>query len=130
MWRGGFELVNEYLARPEKTDVHAVVETTGTLPVYRDIGGTLFLRPDGEILGCDHDSDGPPVPQNDPAWRITALVVAAEKFPDLAVFLPDRPSLAVDCAACDGRGHITVPEIDKEFLCEKCCGLGWLPPAV
>ncbi len=124
------DLVQEYLGRPEKTDLHSLVQTIGALPVYRDMGGTFFLRPDGEILSCEHDQERPPGVEQDVGWRVKALVVAAEKFPELAVLLPDRPFLAKDCRSCEGKGRVAVPEIERSFFCEKCHGLGWLGAAV
>jgi hypothetical protein len=123
-------LVDRWLASPSPNDLDLVeaVRASGALPIYADMGGTLFLRPDCEILSLDHDSKDEPQVETDPSWRLTAVVVGTEKYPELRPFLPARPSGTEDCEACDGRGRVRVGEID--FLCGRCYGLGWLGGAV
>lgn len=105
------------------------VRASGALPVYYDMGGTLFLRPDGEILVLDNGSvdDGPRI-ETDEGQRITAVVVGAEAYPELRPLLPMRPAGARDGDACAGRGRIRVVGIEHRFLCGRCRGLGWLAP--
>jgi hypothetical protein len=48
-------LLDRWLASPPDDPVLLeAVRSCGALPVYADLGGILFLRPDGEILvlGC------------------------------------------------------------------------------
>jgi hypothetical protein len=47
----------------------------------------LLLRPDGEILCFPWDSLGALAPESDPGWWITAVVVGAEKYPELRPLL-------------------------------------------
>lgn len=120
-------LVEDWLAAPAPPDFLVVeaVRASGALPVYSDLGGTLFLRPDGEILALEHDSDDAPQIEADPGWRMTALVVGAETYPELRPLLPVRAARLPDCAACAGRGRVRIGEIDTGILCGNCFGLGW-----
>jgi hypothetical protein len=119
-------LVKGWLASPTRSDLTEAVRGSGALPVYSDMGGTLFLRPDGEILvlGSGPEDDEPRI-ETDPGWRITAIVVGAEEDPELRPLLPVRPSGTEDCEACAGHGRVHVGEIDHRFLCGRCHGLGW-----
>jgi hypothetical protein len=122
-------LVERWLASPHRSDLTEAVRASGALPVYSDMGGTLFLRPDGEILFLDHESeDDEPQFETDEGWRISAVVVGAEKYPELRPLLPIRPADTEDCDACAGQGRIGIAEIDHRFLCGRCYGLGWLAP--
>jgi hypothetical protein len=49
-------LVERWLASPDRTDLTEAVRVSGALPVCSDMGGTLLLRPDGEILLLDNES--------------------------------------------------------------------------
>jgi hypothetical protein len=122
-------LVKRWLASPVRSDLIDAVRVSGALPVYSDMGGTLLLRPDGEILFLDSNSgdDEPPI-ETDSGWRITAVVVGAEEYPELRPLLPNRPSGTEDCAACAGLGRVRIGETDRPILCGRCHGLGWLPP--
>lgn len=121
-------LIERWLASPDHPDVTEAVRVSGALPVYADMGGTLFLRPDGEILALAHDEGDEPQLETDERWRITAVVVGAEKYPELRPLLPIRPAETEDCDACAGQGRIRVAEIDYRFLCGNCYGLGWVAP--
>jgi hypothetical protein len=124
-------LVDRWLASPSNDpELARAVRNSGALPVYADMGGTLFVRPDGEILTLEHDSTEAPQIEADHGWRITAVVVAAEKHPELGGLLPTRPVGAADCQECQGRGTLRIPNIDRDWLCGKCYGLGWLGATV
>lgn len=118
-------LVERWLASPTHQDLIEAVRFSGALPVYVDIGGALFLRPDGEVLSLEGSSKGEPHVETDPRWRIAALVVGAEKYPELRPLLPARPSEAKNCEACDGSGKIRVGGIGPQIHCGICYGLGW-----
>jgi hypothetical protein len=120
-------LVERWLASPDRTDLTGAVRVSGALPVYSDMGGTLLLRPDGEILFLDNESeDDEPQIETDFGWRTTAVVVGVEKYPELRPLLPIRPPGTEDCEACAGHGRVRVAETDHRFLCGRCHGLGWL----
>jgi hypothetical protein len=120
-------LVERWLASPTRLDLVEAVRVSRALPVYSDMGGTLLLRTDGEILFLDGESEGDePQVETEPGWRITAVVVGAEEYPQLSPLLPARPSGTEDCEACGGRGRVT----DYRLLCGECHGLGWIGATV
>lgn len=94
----------------------------GALPLYRDWGETIGIRPDGELVRWSTDGDFPGVrPVEDRKWMLIALVVGARRYAELAALIPVRPPEAVDCMCCS---HPLFA--DGRVLCGKCCGLGWL----
>jgi len=107
----------EYLTDPaaEHRDVASRFEA---LPVYADIGGTLFITPSLQILIMGHD-EGALSEECSPEWRLVALVAAAERFSELRELLPTRPSGASDCSVCAGTGRLL------SARCGSCFGLGW-----
>jgi hypothetical protein len=96
-----------------------------------DMGGALLLRPDGEVLSFPWGRIGKPAPESDAVWRLIAVVVGAEKHPELRPLLPVRPAGAADCAACEGSGRIRIGESDHHRgpICASCHELGWLDAA-
>ena len=88
------------------------------LPVYSDMGGTLFITPSLQILVMRSD-DGGLSEESSPEWRLVALVAAAERFAALKQLLPSRPSAALDCSVCAGTGRL------MGIRCGTCFGLGW-----
>jgi hypothetical protein len=117
-------LVCAWLDGPDPHDLGPMVRETSALPVYTDMGGTLFIRPDGEILLLCLNSNEAPQIERDPVWRLTAVVAAAEKYPELRVLLPIRDDNAIECQSCGGRGRVSI--FRSELRCGDCCGLGWL----
>jgi len=88
------------------------------LPVYSDMGGTLFITPSLQILIMRHD-EAAVSEECTPEWRLVARVAAAERFPELRQLLPSRPSAALDCSVCGGTGRLLGAR------CGSCFGLGW-----
>jgi hypothetical protein len=120
-------LVDRWIASPPNDPVLVkAVRASGAMPVYADMGGTLFLRPDGEILFLDDVSSDAPQIETNPGWRITAVVVGAEKHPELGRLLPARPPGIGNCEDCEGHARVRIGDIDYYFLCGTCHGLGWL----
>jgi hypothetical protein len=117
-------LVQKWLASPTHRELMEVVQTSGALPVYEGMGGTLLLRPDGEILVLTDDSIEPEV-ESDPVWRLIAVVVGAEKYPDLRSLLPVRPPGTPDCDFCGGCGRLRLGTVESNVMCGSCNGLGW-----
>jgi len=111
------------LAGEDRWDCHDAARRHEALPLYADLGGILFLRPDGEVLV------GQGVPgevlevETNRAWHITVRVIAAEQYPDLRPLLPARPPGAVLCEVCGGSGKAVVASTD--VTCGQCFGLGW-----
>ena len=94
------QLIADHLSGPEGEVSHEIVRRAHALPVYSDIGGTLFLTPAGEILCSPSDSTGPPTPERNAKWQLVALVRAADKYPQLKQLRPVPDPNSVQCPAC------------------------------
>jgi hypothetical protein len=90
--------------------------------VYADIGGAALLSVDGRVWELPWDAED--AHEASVQGRLLALVIGAERFPELQELLPVRPASTPDCAACQGTGRFGDFENIK---CLKCAGLGWLP---
>jgi hypothetical protein len=99
-----------------------VARRCNALPVHRDMGGTLFVTPEGDVLVMGLDDSTPEV-EHDPNWRLSARVSAAEKYPALGSLLPPRPVGIADCSACGGSGELQIGTV--RLGCGYCWGLGW-----
>ena len=108
----------EYLSNPA-AEFQDVARRYEALPVYSDVGGTLFLTPSSQVLCLPADSVDLHE-EHSLEWRLVALVRAAEKFPELQSLLPARPDNAPACAACSGHGSVA-----GGLRCGACLGLGW-----
>jgi hypothetical protein len=107
----------EYLTDPA-AEHREVASRFGALPVYADMGGTLFITPSLQILTMRHD-EGAMSEECSPEWRLAAPVAAVERFPELRQLLPTRPSGSLDCSVCAGTGRLLGAR------CGSCIGLGW-----
>jgi hypothetical protein len=95
-----------------------VAEAAGALLVYAGMGGALAVTPEGGVVLYDFDERVISAPEE--GWQLFALKRAAKKFPELLELAPSRPSAAVNCPSCGGRGVV----FDK-YGCGDCWGLGW-----
>ena len=93
------------------------------LPVYADMDGSLFLKPNGEVWfqGSEGDKKSALRLEESPHWCLVARLAAAERFPQLAELVPIRPAEAADCSDCEGRGRV----LNDLVRCGVCYGLGW-----
>jgi hypothetical protein len=99
----------------------------GVLPLWVDWTVFLAVRADGALLVVDHEAAEPsPRPANDFTFVAIALVEGAARYPELAHFLPVRPSGRADCATCDGKGTLSMSRGSVVLHC-VCGGLGWKP---
>jgi hypothetical protein len=101
----------------------------GAIPLWADMGGAVLLRPDGTVLEFEWDdpSEHDPRKVDHPTWPV-ALVTGAERYPWLAsVLLPIRPSNAVECPDCEGKGRRIYdgPNRRGTVYCATCNALGW-----
>jgi hypothetical protein len=60
-----------------------------------------------------------------PEERIGALVLGAEKWPELKALLPTRAPDASSCERCSGGGRVK-----SRVLCPDCSGLGFIARAI
>jgi hypothetical protein len=97
------------------------------LPLWVDWTVFLAVRSDGELLVVDHDAADPnPRPANDLTFVAIALVEGAARYPELARFLPARPSGRTACSTCGGAGTLSMSRGSVVLHC-VCGGLGWKP---
>jgi hypothetical protein len=114
-------LIEEYL-RNSADSVRESARAHRALPVYADIDGSLFLKPNGEVWFQAGESVGSALKlEESPHWCLVARLAAAERFPELAELVPIRPAGAVDCSDCEGRGRV----LNDLVRCGVCYGLGW-----
>jgi hypothetical protein len=111
--------LDEYLSEPG-AEFRDVASHFSALPVYSDIGGTLFITPSQKILSMRVDETAVNEEQS-PQWKLVALVAAAERFPELAQLLPVRSPETPPCTFCSGTGRL-----QRRLRCGECYGLGWL----
>ena len=92
------------------------------LPVYADVGGSLFLKANGEVWFQGSESGNSALKlEESPHWCLVARLAAAERFPELAELVTIRPAEAADCPDCEGRGRV----LNDLVRCGVCYGLGW-----
>jgi hypothetical protein len=109
-------------SQQEDTDnQRRAARATNALPVYFGWTGDLCLTTEGAVLFYDEQSEQVR-PETDDCWIIAAALSAAEKYPELRVILPHRPSMAATCALCSGTGRL----LDTSIRCGTCFGLGWV----
>ena len=122
--------VAKYLNRPgnDPAEAIAAARTHGLLPLWNDMGGSLLLRPDGEVLTFGWDTPGKlePVSNSVQDRQIVhaARGSASAKFPSIRGLAPARDQDAVVCPSCNGQGR--TPGMPSNIVC-ACGGLGWLP---
>jgi hypothetical protein len=92
------------------------------LPLYLGWTETIGIRPDGEVVRWSSEGAYAGArPVQDRVWMLSALVEGAQRYPELAALLPERPSGAVDCPC---RTHPLLAS--GQVLCGQCGGIGWL----
>jgi len=117
--------IEGYLNGPAH-ELQAVARQHQALPVYTDVGGTLFLNAEGEVLFLDSGNATAGLkPERSREWQLAAKLAAVERFPELADLIPKRPEGVASCAECDGQGKV----LNGLLRCGACCGLGWVQPA-
>jgi hypothetical protein len=112
----------------EPPEAVAAARQCGVLPFWKDMGGCLLLRPDGEILTFGWDTPNMIEPlagtRHDREVLHRARGWASRRFPGIRGLAPERGAGATTCPGCNGTGKLlNVPE---SIICQ-CGGLGWLP---
>lgn len=90
-------------------------------------GGASYIDSDGEVWNwfCDWNGSGELVEHvPDGPMKVGLIAIAAERVPELAMWLPARPQTAKKCGMCDGSCHLPPPV--SLIQCPECKGLGWL----
>ncbi len=81
-----------------------------------------YLNADGEAWDLDL-GDGTIHPVPDGPRKVGLIVLAAQRCPELAQWLPRRPESAKDCHLCQKLGWLPPPF--PRTLCPECFGMGW-----
>jgi hypothetical protein len=118
-------LTKRWLEGPDSYGVAKAVQLSGALPIHGSIGGVLYIRADGVVLGSGLDCDKMPEVETERGLWAAAYVSAAEKYPELRSLRPNRPASARDCPECSGSG-----ELFDKCGCGECWTLGWRNDAV
>jgi hypothetical protein len=113
--------------RPQdESEIPHVVEHGG-LPLYRGWTETLAIRPDGTLVKWSTDEWPGAKEFNDPVWIKVAVTQGAKLYPELLPIVPQRPSSAMTCEACDGTGDpLHQNERLRGTVVCSCGGVGWL----
>lgn len=115
------ELIAGIEKKGEESISKEVAEAAGALLVYAGWGGALAVTPEGEVFLYDYDTKLRSSPEEN--WRFFTLMKAARKFPELQDLAPPRPSAAVNCSSCGGRGVLF-----EKYDCGDCWASGWIVP--
>ena len=114
------KVIAEWVTHAKANDRGLVSADGSALRIYADMGGSVFIRPDGSLIGETESR----VPEAvDAVWQTVALVVGARTHPELRELLPKRTATAEDCARCNASGML------HGSVCGRCSGLGWTPAA-
>jgi|GraSoi013_1_40cm_1032412.scaffolds.fasta_scaffold254418_1 hypothetical protein len=112
--------IAEWLRHAKASDLSRVSSDGTGFRIYADMGGAIFIRPDGSMISETGSSHPDPI---DAKWRTVALVASMREHPELRELLPQRPDTAVQCGPCIGTGRLL------GVICGTCFGLGWKPAA-
>jgi hypothetical protein len=113
--REHIERVGSVIGWPEHPGTRCVILRSGSgFCTVLDEGGSVWVYDVTEDPMVGELPDGP--------RKLLEIKRAIRHWSALADWLPQRPTWAVNCPACDGRGYSTwiiVP-------CSCCSGLGWV----
>ena len=90
----------------------------------------VSLLPDGTTIQVGSDPEETIYLRGDPTLLRT-LVLASQRWPDLAAFVPSRPNSALVCEFCTGSGKLGLIVGSNPRMpgrCPGCAGLGWTLP--
>jgi len=115
----------------DEPEVLAIAKTHHALPLWRDMGGVLYLQPDGHIIASTWDVPGrvKPVADIRPHRDMlhAARAKAGRKYPEIQGLTPEKGPGAVPCRSSDGHGNLLGMSIQPGDVLCGCGGLGWLP---
>lgn len=118
-------LIRQFLTAtsPDPLGLREIVSLSNALPLYLDIGGCYSVRPSGEIISFEWDTEDEVQVETRPLIRNLALCQGSKKYPELREFIPSKPVDAVECPQCRGKGELPAPL--NRVIC-SCGGVGWL----
>ena len=102
---------------------HAISPDGRALLVDGGIGYCCYISPDGDVYftTMNHDNYEEWTTDRSPEAQIKVLVLGSRTVPELRGLLPIRQPESLDCEPCGGKGFL-----HGLFICNDCCGLGWL----
>jgi glycine/D-amino acid oxidase-like deaminating enzyme len=122
--------IESYIREPgnDPAQVVAAARTHRLLPLWKDIGGCILLRADGELLafGWDTPTRLEAIRDDSPDRSIihAARGWASRRFPDVRGLRPERGPSSIECPTCKGTGQLV--GFPENLTC-ACGGLGWIP---
>jgi len=122
-------VVNELLPELSPSDFadaeeYRLSQKFTALPIGSGSFSYFLLHPDGEVISIDC-LDSVEVERSRESYRLsTILAWGAERYPALALLIPERPPEAEDCPLCGGSGT-DVSVAGDEMTCLWCSGLRW-----
>jgi len=110
-----------------------LAQSRGLVPVWIDFIGIYFLDREGKLYSGDLLSEDPAIEVPESRSLIAVLMMAAKvNTIDLTHAVPERPTGAIECPECNGRGRIVWPNSRNtstgkpgELHCQNCGTLGW-----
>jgi hypothetical protein len=116
--------VGRVIAETERGELRADGERLKGLFLAGGPGGSSYLDAEGEVWNWSAWDDSIELVPDGPI-KVGIVAVAAECMPELAAWLPARPSGASECGPCHGSGSLPLPW--PRIQCPKCLGMGWVP---
>jgi hypothetical protein len=107
-------------ARPERADAD---ERLNGFLLTGGPGGCSYLDADGQVWNWSPWDESVELVPDGPL-KVGLVAIAVERLPELAAWLPLRPSGASDCVLCRGSGWLPPPR--PRLQCQECNGMGWL----
>lgn len=119
------EVVSRWIADGRVSDRQGISGELNALFIYGGPAGCCYLDATGEVWSWNAWDDVV-IRLEDGPDKVGIIAIVAEWRPELAEWLPRRPSDASDCQQCAGRGWLLPPW--PRIQCPECVGLGWVVP--
>lgn len=118
------EIVRRWIENGKEADSHYIIEPRISALLITGGGfGASYLDGNGELWDWFFDDESPGRVRDESRKLLLALI-AVECWPELAGWIPSRPTSATDCRKCRGTGKLTLTP-DFVDYCGACNGLGW-----
>jgi hypothetical protein len=116
------ELLRRWIADQPERSWERLAVRDGLL-LHDGVECSCWLSPTGDLIRW-HELDNV-VTKVDGPEKVRLVCEAIHHRPQLADWLPPRPTLARDCELCNSGGWLLPPL--PRTVCSLCSGLGWLP---
>jgi len=111
-------------------DLDPIEKQYNAVCLWADIGGASYLSFDGKGIYHNFDADEIIFLKSQVEMN-QLLIYGSEKCPTLKQLLPQRPSDALECQSCSGRGFVkkdiskAIYKREDAISCNVCGGVGW-----